>query len=164
MPCSNCRQAGHNRQTCRFLPHVMSVQLQLAPTPNQPAYNELIIDHASTMRCLQGVTVRRREIEQNLRQEIRRISLMYPIWNDVLDQYTIEGFDVSKIKDNERSPMPKHISKIVYENSEDKSCIVCLNDVKCDDFILSKCGHNYCKTCYMDTRLTSCAICREEHF
>ena len=164
MPCSNCRQGGHNRQTCRYLPHVMSEHLQLAPTPNQPVYNELIIEHASTMRSLQNLNNSLGEIEQNLSQEIRRINLRYPNWTDVLNQYTIDGLYVSQIKGSDRSPMPKHISKTVYENSEHTSCIVCLNDVTCDDFILSKCGHNYCKTCYMDIRLTRCAICREEQF
>ena len=39
-------------------------------------------------------------------------------------------------------------------------CIVCLEEIKSDEFVLSKCLHVYCMDCY--SKLTSCAFCRRD--
>lgn len=63
-----------------------------------------------------------------------------------------------------RSPIPKHIAKIVYHSGTEVECVICFEKPTEEDFALSKCGHNYCQKCYTDRRLDKCGVCREETF
>lgn len=40
----------------------------------------------------------------------------------------------------------------------DDNCPICLENKDKNDFILTKCNHNFCKECYK--KLHFCAICR----
>ena len=56
--------------------------------------------------------------------------------------------------------IPKHIAEQVWELNE-PDCMICLSKIDKEQFKLSPCGHNYCKTCYDDTRLDKCGECRQ---
>jgi len=63
-----------------------------------------------------------------------------------------------------RNPIPKCISNIIYESEDILTCSICLSDIIKETFKISNCGHYYCETCYNDSRLDKCAICRNAHF
>ena len=54
---------------------------------------------------------------------------------------------------------PKHIADQVWELNE-PDCQICLDKVKKEEYVLSPCGHNFCKKCFGDVRLTKCGECR----
>ena len=60
-----------------------------------------------------------------------------------------------------KKSIPKHIAEQVWELNE-PDCMICLSKIDKEEFKLSPCGHNYCKTCYEDTRLDKCGECRAE--
>ena len=63
-----------------------------------------------------------------------------------------------------RNPIPKCISNIIYESEDILTCSICLSDIIKETFKISSCGHYYCDTCYNDSRLDKCAICRNTQF
>ena len=59
-----------------------------------------------------------------------------------------------------KKQIPKHIAGQVWELNK-PDCIICLDEIKKDDYVLSVCGHNYCNKCFNDDRLDKCGECRQ---
>lgn len=62
-------------------------------------------------------------------------------------------------RDDLKIPLiPPHITDIVWK--DDKTCCVCRDDdVPRSNFVLTLCGHPYCKSCLK--KLSECAFCRK---
>ena len=62
------------------------------------------------------------------------------------------------------SQCPSNISIHVLENQinnpahPNPTCCICLDELNSDNFILSSCGHNYCKDDF--NKINQCSICR----
>lgn len=76
----------------------------------------------------------------------------------------------SKLNKNDKDVvLPEHITKEFYDMGlklkKDFSCPVCLDIPDRSDFVITKCGHSYCKSC-LDTIKkqddAKCALCRSK--
>ena len=53
---------------------------------------------------------------------------------------------------------PPNIVDQVYRSDNKPTCCICLEQLDRDDFVLSTCGHHYCKADY--DKVTQCSVCR----
>jgi len=172
MPCRLCGLDGHNRQTCE----IKNDLFILAEVEDYNEWRDL--SQADRLAYLRG------EYEATTWNELTKRLSSDSIKNyfrhqEHINQHNtmlrqrelrdalieIRNRDTDQIEEeNKKSPMPKHITKIVYESGEEITCAVCLDNPKQEDFIISQCGHYYCQNCYNDSRLDKCATCREDNF
>jgi hypothetical protein len=61
--------------------------------------------------------------------------------------------------------LPKHIVEIVLSHTEEKSCVICYDDLSMQNAFITKCGHMMCKGCekkLYDKKNKNCPTCRAE--
>ena len=60
--------------------------------------------------------------------------------------------------------LPRHISDVILEKKGKVDCSVCYDQVSAETYALSRCGHDYCGTCFQKIAVLKpvCAVCRKE--
>jgi hypothetical protein len=61
--------------------------------------------------------------------------------------------------------LPKHIVEIVLSHTDEKSCVICYDDLSMQNAFITKCGHMMCKGCekkMYDKKNKNCPTCRTE--
>jgi len=191
MPCSICRLAGHNRSTCPQRP-VVAAHMHMPTQPSIVAFAagfearraerwkrddtriearaariatiigadtitidafvrvDTIASERAAARAQERIRIRdavsfllqqqqQQQQHQQLRQQLRRQHQHHP----------------------KKIPMPKHISTQIWKQGH-PDCMICLSPTTEENFTLSKCGHEYCSTCFSDVRLLKCGACRQD--
>jgi hypothetical protein len=82
-------------------------------------------------------------------------------FDDVLDESFRASVDnrATPTATHDKKKTPKHIAEQIWELNE-PDCQICLDKIDKEVYVLSQCGHNFCKSCFEDTRLTKCGECR----
>jgi len=82
-------------------------------------------------------------------------------FHDVLDESFRASVDnrATPTATHDKKKTPKHIAEQIWELNE-PDCQICLDKIDKEVYVLSQCGHNFCKSCFEDTRLTKCGECR----
>jgi Zinc finger, C3HC4 type (RING finger) len=60
--------------------------------------------------------------------------------------------------------LPAHVASVFWENSQHKTCPVCLGDTQDGGYLVTHCGHIYCTECLEVVRekFGACSVCRQK--
>jgi hypothetical protein len=65
----------------------------------------------------------------------------------------------------EQRSLPKHLIEMVLTHSDEKTCMICYDDLDTSNAFLTRCGHLLCKGCektMFKKKDTLCPCCRSE--
>lgn len=60
------------------------------------------------------------------------------------------------------SHIPQHIKDMLAKNLKDEECPICLEEIKKEDCLVTRCGHFFCMPCFAQhhEHKKECPICR----
>ena len=147
--CSVCRQSGHRKPTCPQNPINRRADMEVARLNERLIAKTAEIEHLSRRFdfCRAQLEEARAAYEERDGQLDRALQR---IWETT-------GRDA----ETQKTPMPTHISAQIWMLNEPE-CQICLMPTTEENFILTKCGHNFCDKCFADARVVDCGVCRQQ--
>jgi len=188
MPCSICHLAGHNRTTCPQRPVPMTMPMPTQPSivalaagfearraerwtrddirsEERAARIAIIVGSEATYIDASDIHAARAAaatIESSARVRVRAQQLIRIRDAVISTRHQLHPPPPpTPVKIHEKIPIPKHISTQIWKHGH-PDCMICLSPTTEENFTLSKCGHEYCSTCFSDVRLLKCGACRQD--
>jgi len=152
--CGVCRQEGHNRITCPVLEARRDAE-RIAFREEQDRISAIENLNYNNSGLTREEFFRRAHAELQAEIAIRRV-------RELVERATTppRATTPQQVLGLAKRKIPTHIAEQVWELNE-PDCMVCLDKIEKENYILSTCGHNYCKNCFNDSRVDKCGECRQ---
>ena len=155
MPCTFCKQVGHNRRTCPFIvkeeetPVSVFKEIMINDLKKQKEEQDKIID-----RCLDKIEMYR-----------ARIYSLHGVIDDKDEQLRrLSRPGISPGSRETEGHLLKFIQEIYAASSVKRECPVCMDTIS-DNLQVLKCGHWYHNTCWNEVTRhqegATCCVCRK---